>query len=337
MRIAILTPTLYEFSGIDREVELQAKQYIQRGDVVSIFALDATIALDGASIIKIGMPKSLFWQRVYRLFFFLDVVKIVRCVGALRSFDVIYSHLYPMNILAAAAKFIFGKKYIYINNGIAPEETFYSLHEKIYIKAFRVLSNLTARYADQVYSISQYLADIFTTETDKKSLVQYIEVDRERFHPGVDGVPIRIKYSISDNPTILFIGRISPHKGVDLLIKSFHILLKRMPDAKLLIVGKHTFGAYSKRLKDIAGPSVIFTGFVSDNDLPEYYGACDAYATASLWEGFDMPLVEAQACGKPVVAFDIGPHKELIDDRGILVPPKDILQFSKALEKILLQ
>lgn len=136
---------------------------------------------------------------------------------------------------------------------------------------------------------------------------------------------------------ILFIGRISPHKGVDLLIKSFHILLERIPNAKLLIVGKHTFGAYSKRLKDIAGPSVIFTGFVSDNDLPEYYGACDAYATASLWEGFDMPLVEAQACGKPAVAFDIGPHKELIDDRGILVPPKNILQFSKALEKILSQ
>ena len=71
MRIAILTPTLYEFSGIDREVELQAKRYIQHGDFVSIFTLDATITIEGVSIINIGMPKTLFWQRVYRLFFSL--------------------------------------------------------------------------------------------------------------------------------------------------------------------------------------------------------------------------------------------------------------------------
>ena len=74
---------------------------------------------------------------------------------------------------------------------------------------------------------------------------------------------------------------------------------------------------------------------MSDKELPYYYAACDVYATASLWEGFDMPLVEAQACGKPVVAFDIGPHKELINEKGILVQPKNIAQLSKALEEVL--
>ena len=107
------------------------------------------------------------------------------------------------------------------------------------------------------------------------------------------------------------------------------------PQARLIIVGKPTFSAYYEKLKNISSPEIIFAGAVSDKELPYYYAACDVYATASLWEGFDMPLVEAQACGKPVVAFDIGPHKELINEKGILVQPKNIAQLSKALEEVL--
>jgi 1,2-diacylglycerol 3-alpha-glucosyltransferase len=102
-----------------------------------------------------------------------------------------------------------------------------------------------------------------------------------------------------------------------------------------MIVGKHTFGAYSNRLRKMSGASVIFTGLVSDEELPYYYAACDVYATCTLWEGFDLPVAEAQACGKPVVAFDIGPHKEVIDSRGCLVKLGDMKEFGKAVAAIL--
>jgi 1,2-diacylglycerol 3-alpha-glucosyltransferase len=55
----------------------------------------------------------------------------------------------------------------------------------------------------------------------------------------------------------------------------------------------------------------------------------------TLWEGFDLPIVEAQAMGKPVVAYDIGPHSELIDSQGILTPVKDIEKFAAAIEVVL--
>jgi 1,2-diacylglycerol 3-alpha-glucosyltransferase len=71
---------------------------------------------------------------------------------------------------------------------------------------------------------------------------------------------------------------------------------------------------------------VIFTGLVKDEDLPSYYALCDVYATCTLWEGYDMPLAEAQACGKRVVAFDIGPHKEILN-KGVLVGARDIEEF----------
>lgn len=81
-------------------------------------------------------------------------------------------------------------------------------------------------------------------------------------------------------------------------------------------------------------PNIIFAGFVPDEELPNYYAACDVYATCSLVEGFNMPLVEAQACGKPVVAFDIGPHKEVVKN-GILVPEGHLNEFGEALINIL--
>ncbi|WP_269851769.1 glycosyltransferase [Methanosarcina horonobensis] len=86
-----------------------------------------------------------------------------------------------------------------------------------------------------------------------------------------------------------------------------------MPNAQLIIVGKHYENDYSNKLKTKKRIALsFFVENVSDEDLPFYYAACDVYATCSLLEGFNMPLVEAQACGKPVVAFNIGPHKEVV-------------------------
>jgi 1,2-diacylglycerol 3-alpha-glucosyltransferase len=105
-----------------------------------------------------------------------------------------------------------------------------------------------------------------------------------------------------------------------------------MTNVKLLIVGKPTFHGYYSQLKKSANKNVIFKESVDDKELPYYYAACDLYITASLWEGFDLPAAEAQACGKRVVAFDIGSHPEVVKN-GILVDKKDKLAFAKAIIK----
>ena len=102
-----------------------------------------------------------------------------------------------------------------------------------------------------------------------------------------------------------------------------------------MIVGASYYNSYFKKLKSIIEESdIIFTNRVEDRELPLYYAACDVYATCSLWEGFNLPLVEAQACGKPVVAFDIGPHREVVKN-GILVKKGDVKEFSEKLVEIL--
>jgi 1,2-diacylglycerol 3-alpha-glucosyltransferase len=336
VRIAIMVPTFYEFSGIDRVAELQAKEFSSSGNQVTILTFDANMPPPpNVKLQVLGMPKGSLSQRIYRLLFPVDFVKAVKWVPKLKDFDVIYSHQYPMNWLAYLAKRFYKVRYVYYNHGLAPPWTFSSFSERLYMKMFIPLANWTIKRADDAISVSGYLQKQLQRETGLHSKVTYNRIDTNRFRDGIDGSGIRKKYNFDNAPLVLYVGRISPHKGVHLLIEAFNLTRQKFPDAKLMIVGKHTFGAYSNKLRKMSDASVIFTGLVSDEELPHYYAACDVYATCTLWEGFDLPLAEAQACGKPVVAFDIGPHKEVIDSRGSLVKAGDTKEFGKEVATIL--
>ena len=72
MKIAILTPTFSYYSGMDRVVQLQAEEYAKKGNEVTVVALESSLRPKNYKVETLGMPKNLFWQRFYRLFFFLD-------------------------------------------------------------------------------------------------------------------------------------------------------------------------------------------------------------------------------------------------------------------------
>lgn len=325
-----MVPTFNTFSGIDRVAEQQIKEFAQTGDEITIFVFEANMAPpQNVQLQVLGMPRGSLAQRIYRLLFPLDFVKTMKWVPKLKRFDVVYSHQYPMNWLAYLAKKLYKVRYVYYNHGLAPPWTFSSFSERMYVRILIPLANWTIRKADGAISVSKYLQQELKRETNLSSEVIYNKVDATRFHEGIDGSEIRRKHDLGNSPIILYVGRISPHKGVHLLIEAFNLVKQELPDAKLVIVGKHTFSGYSNKLRRISDASVIFTGLVSDEELPCYYAACDIYATCTLWEGFDLPLAEAKACGKPAVAFDIGPHKEVVDSRESLVKAGDIKEFSE--------
>ncbi len=334
MKIAILTPTYAPYSGIDRIVEQQEQELTSQGHDVTIFTLSASMKPKHAKLVELGMPKNPFFQRVYRLFLFLDRGKVNHVVGQLVHFDKIISHLYPMTIFANLAK----KKnpnieYVYHNAGVGIVES-YGFLEKLYLKLFNYFNNRMIRNCDSAVSISDYLRKVLKKETGIASSVEYVPVDMKRFHPGLDGKRIRKKLGIGKGPVLLYVGRISPHKGLHILLQAFSLVKEKIPDAKLIIVGKPTFRRYFLELQKNAPSGVIFAGFVPDEKLPSYYAACDVYATCSLWEGFDIPIVEAAYCGKPSVAFDVGSHPEVLKN-GILVKKGDVKGFADGVLKIL--
>ena len=338
LKIALLTPTFSGFSGIDRVVFDQAWQLLRKGHRVEIFTFASDMEQPpGAGLHILGMPKGLLLQRIYRLLLPLDFIRNSRISTQLRDFDIIYSHQYPINWLAYLAKKRYGARYIYYDYGIAPPEAFDNLIERVYMYLFTRLSNWTARKADAAISISGYLREALKKDTRLTSEVVYPRIDTARFHTGIDGSTVRQKYRIGSGPLVLYVGRISPHKGIHLLIQAFLEVQKQIPEVKLLIAGKHTFAGYSSRLESMSNPSIIFAGYVPDEEMPAYYAACSVYATATLWEGFNLPLAEAQACGKPVVAFNIGPHPEVVIDgkTGHLSPPKNIHTMAAAIRSLL--
>ena len=337
MKIAILTPTFSKFSGIDRVVENQALELSKKGNDVNIYCLYGDIKLEDTKIKihEIKKINNLLFERIYRLLFFLDIFTISKYSKNISYYDIVYSHFYPMNVIAYFAKKRNPKlKYIYYNHGVADPITFSKFHEKIYIKLIRVLNNKSIRNADEVISISKYLGDVLKRETGKDSKVIYDKIDKDRYNKKPFKIDIRKKYKLhKDSFIILYVGRISPHKKVDLLIEYFKEFNKKYSNSYLIIVGKPTFQEYFKKLQELANKNVIFTGFVKDEDLPDYYKGCNLYATCSIWEGFDLPIVEAEACGKPSIAFNLCSHKEVLKNGDLIEYPDIKDEFIKSFEK----
>lgn len=327
MKIAILTPTFSYHSGIDRVVEQQAEEYAKKGDKVTIIALEANINPKNYGIVELGMPKGPFLQRLYRLFFFLDFKKIGYYKN-LKTYDVVISHFYPMNWLAYKAKKEYNVKYIYWDHGINTTGLLDSFMQKLYMKIFLLLNNLTLKNIDEAYSVSKYLSDALCKESGIKSKVSYNKIDKKRFNKKIKGNKIIKKYNLKNKKVLLYVGRIAPHKGIHLLLKIFGIVKKEIPNAMLIVVGKPTFNNYFKKIKKSSDRDVIFTGFVPDEDIPHYYAVCDVYVTASQWEGFNLPAAEAQACGKKVVAFNLGSHPEIVKN-GVMVEKNNIAKFAE--------
>lgn len=304
--------------------------------------MESDINLPNVKIENIGAPKNFLLGRIYRVFFFLDL-RAIKWSSKLKSFDLIIAHKYPLTYLAHITKKRYGVRYCFFNHGEPPSDILLkylsrNFIEKIYHFVGRKVEDWMIKNADFAISNSKFSRQMLRDRAGIDSVVIYNKIDLERFKGDLDRTIVRRKYGIEHSEAlILFVGRVVPSKGIHLLIKAFKLLKQSFPDARLMIVGNPYYKDYFKKLKEISDATVVFASYVSDEELPYYYAACDVYATASLWEGFNLPLVEAQACGKPVVAFNIGPHPEVVNDgeTGFLVPPKDVNALAEAIIKLI--
>ena len=136
-------------------------------------------------------------------------------------------------------------------------------------------------------------------------------------------------------PRVLYVGAITLSKGVDYLLKAFARL---DPDlhhsAQLVLVGDGDYGDAARMLaSDLGiGHRVTWVGKRPNDEIPLWMNACDVLVLPSLSEGFGVVLVEALACGKPVVATACGGPEDIVTpETGILVPPADVASLADAL------
>ena len=140
-------------------------------------------------------------------------------------------------------------------------------------------------------------------------------------------------------PNVLFVGRLEKRKGLKYLLRAMAGVWAHFPQARLIVVGSGPLlEDYRKLVESHRVENVIFTGFVSSEDLPMYYQSCDVFCAPSTGqESFGIVLLEAMASGKPLVASDIPGYRFVVNHgvEGFLVPPKDEQALALSLVRLL--
>ena len=174
---------------------------------------------------------------------------------------------------------------------------------------------------------------------DKLS-VNYNGYDKDTYHCKLDLNPkILEKYGIREN-YILYISRIEyPGKNHLNLIKAYELLPESIKNKFSLVLGG-SFWPGSEIVKEYAEKSpdaekIRFIGFVPTDDLPTLYTKSNLYVFPSFFEGFGLSLVEAMACGTPIICSDRSSLPEVGGDASLLFDPDDPTQIAKVIEKVL--
>lgn len=204
----------------------------------------------------------------------------------------------------------------------------------------RIVNHILSRLTDYVVAVS---------ETVKKDIVRYDAIPLSKIKVifnGVDmnrflnahGAATRREFNIPLSAGLIgSVGRLTDQKGLTYLLEALSEVIRTHPETMLLLVGdgerKDELKAHVERLH--IQENVIFAGW--RGDIPEILNALDIFAFPSLWEGLPNALIEAMAAGKPIVATDIPPIRELIisQDNGILVAPNDSAAIAAAITSLL--
>jgi len=203
------------------------------------------------------------------------------------------------------------------------------------------VNKITLNRADKIIAVSNELGEDIKRQyktPEEKLVVIPNGIDINKFKP-MPVEDLREKWNLTDEKVIVSVGAINKQKG-------FHLLLKILPDilqkkkVKLVIVGT---GPYLQELKVMAMKldilvNVIFTGRVSEEDLPKYYNLADVCVFPTLRiEGLPLVVPEAMACEKTVIASKIGGIPTVIEDNsdGILIEPGNLKELQEKILKVL--
>ena len=212
-----------------------------------------------------------------------------------------------------------------------------------YINKKDFLHRLTHRYINRILAISDVIhRNILETlpVSPERVLTLHDSIDTTRFSPEhARGDAVRREFGFSNTVLLIgFVGRYSPGKGHEELLRAAAILKPRFPDVRYLVVGEASYGEgrYEADIKRLAvelgvNDVVTFAGF--RNDIPDVMAACTAFAFPSHAEAFGVVLVEALAMGLPVVSTNCDGVLDIMVDgeTGLMIPPKNPEELARGL------
>jgi glycosyltransferase involved in cell wall biosynthesis len=329
LRIGILTERMLLGFGVDLVVHKTAEGLTARGHEVTVFTSRSDGTFDGGPyrIVPLAIPATPIFPLYERNAF--------RKLSLLRAADVdlFLIHTFPFFALGPFLR----KPFVVVEYGVCSTVGF-----PLWLKTEFLYVHLAQHYgyfplARRIVTISRYLRDQLPFPLRRKTRVIHPGTD----HYAVPGDPdearaaVREKFGVAkDEVLLLYVGRINPrrqpYKGTAELVACVERLRAAGERVQLLAVG---FGdrqdeawLASRGLRCwLSAPLEAMGGI---------YSAADVYVTASSWEGFDMPLVEAQRFGKPAVALDVAAHPEVARDGETAFLVRDMPAFEAAVRRL---
>ena len=268
------------------------------------------------------------WNKSY-LYLVRQVVREVRE----NRFAIVQTHGYKPTFLGFFARMLCKVKWICFMHGTTCENT--------KVRIYNLIDNILQTAAHRTVLVSQSQRDrVFGGHNGCRVQVVHNAVDpRQPMPRSANASPLRARFAIPDNGRIVVaVGRLSPEKGLDVLLDAFALLVCQCDNVHLVLVGdgqeRHALEEQRSRLQ--LGDLVHFAGYTETPG--DYVAESDVLALSSRSEGIPNAVLEAMAMGKPVVATAVGGVPEIIEDgvSGRLVPPERPDLIARALSEVLM-
>ncbi len=329
MRIAMVGQFPPHVGGVGVHIHTLSKELVKQGHEVYVITYPHKDIKDIDGINVIG-TKGLNIPGVRGLMFKKNAKKALESLLEKEDIDIIHGHyLFP----AGAAAVEVGNEHGIKTYVTAHGSDMFEVYKKQPIMR-STLKNVLKR-ADVVLAVSNALRhEIIATGVSgisNKTRICWNSVDIEKFSQNEDN-SFRNELGLTDKPIVLFVGNLIKRKNVDSLLEA-----KKIANSNyyLVIVGDGPlFKKLKKKVEEENIRDVIFTG--SRNDVENIIPSCDVLVLPSLSESFGLVLIEALACGKPVIGSNVGGITEIItDDVGLLVNPNKVSSIASAIDRII--
>jgi len=340
MKILQVTAFFSPVHGGSAEVPYQlSKKMAKRGHQVTIYTSDYKLSrdyMDSVGDVKVHPFKT--WSSVANLYITPAIVR--KAKEEVRHFDVIHMHNY--RTFQNMVVYNYAKKqdipYVLQAHGSLPRIMSRQRLKQLYdnLWGYKLLEG-----ADRVLAVTREEAEQYKSMEVSEAKIEIVPngIDLSEFDNLPERGGFRRSHGLgSDQRIILYLGRIDKTKGLDILGKAFANLSSSLNDIKLVIVGPD--GGYLPSLKKLIedleiSDKVLFTGPLYGQEKLNAYVDADVYVLPSLYEIFGITVLEACACGTPVVVTDRCGIADVIDGEAGLVVPYDKEQLQRSLLKML--
>jgi len=202
------------------------------------------------------------------------------------------------------------------------------------------------RYADYAITHSSYtkneLVETYGFPAERIYVLPYV-VSIDRFGVTLRNPRLQKRYGLDGHFVLLYVGRMAGQKKIDHLVEALALVKTKIPNVKLLLAGDATSPTcqpYFQQAWELAKEKgiqqdVLFLGIIPHEELKDYYNLADIYVTTSFHETFCIPVIEAMACGKPVIGTNIAALPQTIGDAGLTFQPGNISELATKIVELL--